>query len=135
MGLDQWAYAVPVKLTRADAMVDILKNATQSVPDRALEIQRWRKHPNLHGWMFGLWQARGEEGDEFDFNADTNLRLTLDDLDALERAVKENALPFTEGFFFGESVPEHDAETLAFIAKAREFLVTGKYAVLYTSWW
>lgn len=134
MGLDQYAYAVPLSMTEAGAWVDILASADQSL-DEARLFHRWHKHPNLHGWMFELWQARGGKGDALDFNAGTNVRLSLDDLDALEVAVQEQSLPFTEGFFFGKSVPEHDAETLEFISNARVYLRSGEYAVIYTSWW
>ena len=55
------------------------------------------------------------------------LRLTAEDIDALEASVEANDLPFTEGFFFGESVPEYQDRDREFIAKAREALGRGKF--------
>lgn len=77
-----------------------------------------------------------------DFNSGDTADLDDDDLDALERAIKEKTLPETAGFFFGESYdpddPEFNAqrtrEDLEFIAKAREAIADG-YHVYYTSWW
>ena len=78
MGLDQYA-----------STVDANNNTT--------ELATWRKHPNLQGWMEGLYRARGGE-DEFNC---VDLELTLADLDMLEGAVKSSDLPSTAGFFFG----------------------------------
>ena len=93
----------------------------------------WRGHPNLHGWMFKLHSAR--TGDEFPtaFNS-VPVFLGLEDLDALEQAVLNNKLPFTQGFFFGESEPYHTEEDLEFIAKARALINDG-WNVFYDSWW
>ena len=99
-------------------------------PDDSVEIQYWRKHPNLHGWMEQLYQDKG--GTEI-FNL-TTVRLDEADIDALESAVQQNRLPDTSGFFFGESQPEDKEDDLLFISAARQALKEG-YAVFYTSWW
>ena len=65
----------------------------------SMELAYWRKHPNLQGWMEDLWIAKGAEGGR-DFNC-VDLELTLEDLDALEESLDKQALPETEGFFFG----------------------------------
>jgi hypothetical protein len=100
------------------------------VPDDIQEIAYWRKHPNLHGWMEDLYYRKGGAQT---FNC-TTVRLDAADIDALEKAVNDNNLPQTNGFFFGETRPEEVELDRAFITKAREALGAG-YAVFYDSWW
>ena len=58
----------------------------------------------------------------------------LAEADRLEPEVRNNTLPHTVGFFFGESLPEDREVDLLFIARAREALARG-LKVYYTSWW
>jgi hypothetical protein len=62
------------------------------------------------------------------------VRLSFQDLQDLENAVKEENLPYTQGFFFGESDPEHKKETLKFIVKARK-AIAQDMEIYYDSWW
>lgn len=130
MGLDQYAvlfYSEEVGAVETDYAVE-----ASSIKDgESPIIHRWRKHPNLHGWMEALYRLKG--GEEKIFNC-VLVRLNIDDLDRLEAAVRSEGLPETLGFFFGESQPEHKAEDLAFIAKARKAIGEG-FAVFYDSWW
>ena len=121
MGLDMYAY---ITKTEQLGSVDF------DMPEDAKEIAYWRKHPNLHGWMEQLYYDKG--GDEV-FNCRAVL-LEPCDLDALEKAVADNNLPHTEGFFFGESCAEHKKDDIAFIEEARKAIGQG-YSVFYTSWW
>lgn len=98
--------------------------------EQAEEIHRWRKHPNLHGWMENLYFEKG--GTEL-FNCIT-LSLTTEDLDRLEADVQAGNLPQTSGFFFGESDGSEREGDLAFIAAARAAIAEGK-TVIYDSWW
>lgn len=125
MGLDMYAYTAPSDLIGANTDVDV--DALRGVE----RLHYWRKHPNLHGWMEALYRGKGGKAEVFNL---VSVRLTAEDLDALERAIREDRLPETTGFFFGESRPEEKAEDLAFITKARAALGEGK-AVLYDSWW
>lgn len=125
MGLDMYAYTAPSDLIGASTDVDV--DALRGVE----RLHYWRKHPNLHGWMEALYRSKGGKAEVFNL---VSVRLTAEDLDALERAIREDRLPETTGFFFGESRPEEKAEDLAFITKARAALGEGK-AVLYDSWW
>ena len=98
------------------------------------ELFYWRKHPNLHGWMNNLYERKG--GSQFQwgsFNGAT-LRLTFKDLDLLEIDVEADALPPTEGFFFGESGPADKELDRGFIAKARAALKEGQFLYYYSSW-
>lgn len=122
MGLDQYAYSIP----KDEANLAIDQRA--GFPVEPFHV--WRKHPNLHGWMEGLFRKRGGEGV---FNCRT-VRLTIEDLNELEKAVRGNKLPFTQGFFFGESFAEDREGDLMFIMRARMEIQNGK-DVYYDSWW
>ena len=95
------------------------------------ELQYWRKHPNLHGWMQNLYDMKG--GVSPDFNGDCVV-LDSEDLDNLEQDIKDGNLPDTSGFFFGQSNEDEDETDLEFVSKAREAIKEGK-TVYYTSWW
>jgi hypothetical protein len=109
MGLDMYAYAT--------------EEATSAEGFQALGLEKsaeffyWRKHPNLHGWMETLYRSKGGTAENL-----TCIPVRLDpaDLDALEVGVKGDALPVTEGFFFGVSDGSEKADDLEFIRKARE---------------
>jgi hypothetical protein len=121
MGLDMYAM---VSNTAPNSPVDFKT-------DGATEIHYWRKHPNLHGWMQKLYYQKG--GAEQSFNC-TPVQLEPEDLDRLEIDVKAKKLPYTDGFFFGESDGSELDDDLAFIAKAREAIAEG-LTVFYDSWW
>ena len=119
MGLDMYAYKTKTQIPPVDF----------KEPEDTSEIFRWRKHPNLHGWMEDLYKHKGGEGP--DFNCD-QVRLDAEDLDTLEKELE--TLPETFGFFFGESTPEDKLDDIRFIQTAREAIRDG-YTVYYTSWW
>ena len=63
------------------------------------------------------------------------MELTLEDLEALEESLDEEALPETAGFFFGTDSSDHYAEQdREFIREARAAIKQG-YTVIYNSWW
>ena len=120
MGLDMYAYKT----------LEPVEAFGFKEPEDTEEIQYWRKHPNLHGWMEQLYRSKGGTDT---FNCVT-VRIDEADLNALEDAVKNDRLPQTEGFFFGTSRPEEKEDDLKFISAAREALRDG-YSVFYSSWW
>ena len=124
MGLDMYAYSTA---TKPATEVDF------NDPEDRVEIDYWRKHHDLHGWMERLYRAKG--GIAGPFNCD-NVQLTAEDLDELEQAIKNNALPETTGFFFGNNPPDNESDEydLAFITRARQALQDGNY-IYYSSWW
>ena len=132
MGLDQYAYAI-------------------SSTGEEKELQTWRKHPNLQGFMEQLWEDKGkmcfnkDTLEETPFDPDKQggslgefncipLALTAEDITNLEEVVKLNRLPITGGFFFGESHPDDKADDLEFIKLAKEAIAEG-WTVVYNSWW
>ena len=110
---------------------------------RKEEIASWRKHNRLHGWMESKWRELGNEGT---FNSGAFLYLDLDLLNQLEKAIKNNGLPATSGFFFGDDSYKWDEdgttkikdrmkkEDLKFVKKAKQAIKDG-YDVEYSSWW
>lgn len=129
MGLDMFAFTLPASELADAAEVDIPLSNT------AKELQYWRKHHDLHGWMERLYRRKG--GTDQQFNCAT-VRLTLADLEELEKAVREEGavLPVTTGFFFGDNPPNAETreEDLLFITMARQAIAAGN-AVIYSSWW
>ena len=118
MGLDMYAYTA----TKSDA----------DYGTEQREIAYWRKHPNLHGWMERLAESKN-----LSYNTFNGVELELDwqDLDRLEHDVKEQQLPSTQGFFFGEDADEYyKNDDLEFIKRARAELFLG-LRVFYNSSW
>ncbi|SNS98554.1 hypothetical protein SAMN06295912_12825 [Sphingomonas laterariae] len=125
MGLDMYAYTAPANLFERDVDFDI-----DIFPAEA-RLHYWRKHPDLHGWMEELYYAKG--GSSENFNR-VPVALTSSDLDELELAIRRNALPITQGFFFGKSDGSEAEDDLAFIEKARK-AIADELDVFYTSCW
>ena len=126
MGLDMYAWR-----TKAENAIGDFETADV---DGALdELAYWRKHHNLHGWMERLYRAKGGTAESFNC---VKLRLTMEDLDALEKDVLANKLPETTGFFFGNNPPDEDSMNtdMRFIADAKVAIAAGD-AVYYDSWW
>ena len=99
------------------------------------EIAYWRKHNRLHGWMEELWREKGNGGE---FNSE-ELMLELIDIINLEKAIVNNELPETGGFYFGddsyEEYEEHYmVDDLKFVKEARQAIMEGD-EVIYNSWW
>lgn len=130
MGLDMYAYTFPAEAVDGEGETDVQVKSIQ--PE---ELHYWRKHHNLHGWMQMLYEHKGGQDEQFNCN---NVRLHLEDLDELEKTVKEEGavLPDTVDFFFGDYPPDNEyrKDDLEFIRKAREAIAQGK-AVFYDSWW
>ena len=114
MGLDQFAYI-------------------RDKEGNQIDLQYWRKHNALQGWMENLYRYKG--GKE-SFNC-VAIQLTSGDLDRLEEDVCLRQLPVTTGFFYGADTSQDDYNfdrDLEFIAKAREKDKEG-YRVYYSSSW
>ena len=125
MGLDMYAFKIKKGVITESVDFEVADGTEQD------DFHYWRKHPNLHGWMENLYRRKGGKAE--DFNC-VNVQLTNEDLNALEKVVKRNALPPTQGFFFGESSPEDKEGDLQFIQEARRAIDDG-FDVFYTSWW
>jgi len=136
MGLDMYAYVA----SRAGQQNDFYEGAefdkntreyVNTKVSRPRELAYWRKHPNLHGWFQQEWESQGNTGS---FNGD-ELEITWDMLDRLESDVREERLPATRGFFFGDSSDDHYREQdLEFCREARASLFLGERVFYNSSW-
>ena len=125
MGLDMYAFAV--------AKQDAIGEFEMAQDSEKEELQYWRKHHDLHGWMEKLYRSKGGDADSFNC---IPVELTVDDLDNLQQALLEDNLPRTSGFFFGDNPPDLETmrEDLMFVQKCRIAIKEGK-VVYYDSWW
>lgn len=142
MGLDQYAYVA----MRAGQNTEFWETCTKDdsgewvndIVKKPRELQYWRKHPNLHGWMERLWERRGCPGAKHILDAAFNgieLELTWADIDDLERAVLHGQLPATQGFFFGDNSDDYyRAQDLEFCREARAALFLGERVFYNSSW-
>ena len=122
VGLDMYAYAAAKANQEWDG-------------NNQREIAYWRKHPNLHGWMEQLWRSRNTDPAVDPMFNGVELELTWEDLEQLEKDVRDGCLPSTSGFFFGDNSDEYYREQdLEFIRKARAEIFTG-LKVFYNSSW
>lgn len=158
MGLDQYAYALEKSVldTTLEAgfklpnMFDWDENDFLSTPRTndpvfgfftrtrpgVTQLAYWRKHPNLHGLIHQLaksklgWTAKCEQWESLC----APVRLSLDDIDAIEKRTRDGTLPSTSGFFFGESRTSDDEPTLEFCRRAKAAIADGKIVVYDSSW-
>jgi len=131
MGLDMYARRVGGGADLA-CLADPINPDFDGVPEGTemdADFAYWRKHANLQGWMERRYRQKGGERE---FNC-VHMRLTLEDLDDLERDMAAG-LETATGFFWGTSVPEDDVATSEFIAKARKAIDAGD-AIFYYSWY
>lgn len=89
MGLDMYLNGRVRKWRNQEKLDDYPVSAVE------LELAYWRKHPNLHGFIVETF-AGGKDDCEPVF-------LLPGDVEQILRAVKDDELPHTEGFFFGTS--------------------------------
>lgn len=67
-----------------------------------VELGYWRKHPNLHG---AIITAFADGKDECQI-----IELSLSNIEGLISMVEADNLPFTQGFFFGQSATPKDSD-------------------------
>lgn len=66
------------------------------------ELSYWRKHPNLHGFIVKSFAAGVDECQK--------IPLTAEDIEQTLKAISEDKLPQTSGFFFGQSASVDSAD-------------------------
>ena len=122
MGLDMYAYATA-------------KANEEWGTGSQREIAYWRKHPNLHGWMEQLWRSRNTDPAVDPMFNGVELELTWEDLEQLEEDIKNERLPSTVGFFFGDNSDDYyRSQDLEFVKNARAEIFSG-LKVFYNSSW
>jgi hypothetical protein len=136
MGLDQYAYARDPRIERDEEDEDDWGGD--------VHIMDWRKHNRLQGYMEQIWLEQGGEygeswGDGFNGK---EVKLGVDEINALEEVIENRDLPETSGFFFGnDSYEDYENKEwgylksdIEFIAEARKLLAEG-FEVYYNSSW
>lgn len=116
MGLDMYLSGKKFILTDWENPANNVMEDGFRVQERVLEVGYWRKHPNLHGFIVNTFADGEDDCQPINLSAD-NLRTTLE-------AVKADALPHTDGFFFGKSDGSEKAETIEILEKALIWLET-----------
>jgi hypothetical protein len=114
MGLDMYLEGEKYYWTDWENPENNLMEDGFKVSRKILELGYWRKHPNLHGYIVKKY-AHGVDECQDIYLTEENL------LDIIE-AVKNDKLPFTDGFFFGESQGPDDQNSVKQLTKAIEWL-------------
>lgn len=146
MGLDMYAYVGRAGQRKEFYEQDGLRYDSVTddwvVPDGGIQepqqLAYWRKHPNLHGWMRTLWEAKGTPGHppDTDFNC-IELELSWEDIDMLEKNIKSGTVANlgTTGFFFGNpSDEDYKEQDLQFCINAKAELFLGRKVFYNSSW-
>ena len=135
MGLDQYAF----KRNK-----DSKLNGHMTDEDYSNIKYDWRKHARLQVFMRDLFDQKHERenNDTFNlgFNGD-NLELSLEDLELLEQAIKNDFWDYfcSDGFFWGqqfqeETVKEYKAQDLNFVKWAKKEIKDGSKVFYSCSW-
>ena len=78
------------------------------------ELGYWRKHPNLHGFIVEQF-ANGIDECQ-------SIPLTVDNMEDIIAAAKDDKLPHTTGFFFGQSYGDEGPEDVRIFESAIAWL-------------
>ena len=124
MGLDQWVCIIRNRQVNEEVDFECMGYNDE-------EIFSWRKHPNLQGWMNELYYKKG--GEEIPYNCKP-LLLTRKDILNLRNDVENDKLPYTNGFFFGQSQPRYKEDDLNFCQIALVEIDTGNQIYYFCSW-
>ena len=115
------------------------------VEEVTVKLGYWRKVPDLHGFIVNNYGPRDSEGHPVDDCRDIDL--TMENIQEIIKAVQEDRLPETDGFFFGRSYkPGEDgfdqekAATLEYLGHAVSWLANinkekAYYSVAYRASW
>ncbi|BCX48579.1 phosphoglycerate kinase [Haloferula helveola] len=98
-----------------------------------LDLGYWRKHPDLHGFIVETFADGIDECQRIELSAPGILKVI--------EAIRQERLPKTDGFFFGESTNDQEQrdEAIGTFQKAAEWLQNpepGKWkSVVYQASW
>jgi len=114
MGLDMYLKGKKFYWQSPEASVKIDGFRLQEI---VLALGYWRKHPNLHGYIVQAFAGGRDNCEE--------IELSALDLKNIISAVERDALPKTEGFFFGASDGTEKKADLKILRGALEWLEGG----------
>ena len=95
------------------------------------EMCYWSKKHNIQQWMERLWRKKTTTDLPF---CCVDLYLTIEDLDALEQAYKNEEIEYSDYSYKTDLSEEEKAEEIEYIAITKEELKAG-HKVYYTSSW
>ncbi len=104
-------------------------NANEANQDYVGEgLAYWRKHPNLHGYIVKTFADGVDECQR--------IPLTVEQIDQTIAAVRANALPHTDGFFFGVSCCADNNNTTEKLQAVKAWLLEHPGCIVYyqASW-
>lgn len=114
MGLDMYLYGDKFKFRDWENPENNETEDGFEVQLKRLNLGYWRKHPDLHGYIVR----------HFGDGVGDCSEILLDEkkITRLIKAVEQDNLPRTEGFFFGESLPEYKEHTIQVLNGALKWL-------------
>lgn len=116
MGLDMYLSGRKFFWTNFEHPELIRKEDGFEVEEVKLRLGYWRKHPNLHGYIV----------EKFAKGIDTCQEIELQrfDIEQIIKAIENDELPVTGGFFFGQSfnTPDDKSQAIELFKKAIEWL-------------
>ncbi len=116
MGLDMYLTGEKYLLTDYENPANNLTEDGFPLERKFVRLGYWRKHPNLHGFIVETF-ALGEDTCQ-------QINLDTDDIERIIEAVARDALPYTDGCFFGRSDGSEKADDLRILSAALEWLRT-----------
>ena len=130
MGLDQYAYVVK----KSKDIKDIYDNDATTRPYIVNdELAYWRKHYELHRWMFNLAKKKGFKGGKDDFNC-VMVRLEEKDIKELRKEIEKRRF-VDAGHDWDKDVFEMDKDRDERFCNEAERALEEGFAVFYDSWW
>jgi hypothetical protein len=130
MGLDMYFFsASPEQIEKTS---DVSFKATGKRRDDHHEIQYFRKHNQLNGWLESLYHEKGGKGD---FNCSTMI-MNDNDFKRLRMDIRGNKLAPASGFFWGDLTIDKEVKKqyYAFIKEARKRIANGEIIYYYPNW-
>lgn len=121
MGLDMYLTGHKFLWTDWDNPENNLKEDGYRVSERLLDLGYWRKHPDLHGYIVQTFAGGKDECQD--------IFLSAGNLEQILKAVNNDELPHTEGFFFGQSQPEDKDFTIKILKAAINWVKTEEQGV------
>lgn len=114
MGLDMYLEGEKYILTDWKNAQDVLREDGYQITSQTLRLGYWRKHPNLHGYIVNTFAEGIDNCQPIDLS-DADIETIID-------AVARDALPHTEGFFFGVTDGSEKEETIRIFTAALAWL-------------
>jgi hypothetical protein len=84
------------------------------IMQKDLDAGYWRKHPNLHGYIVREFANDVDDCNEIELDADCIKKIL--------NAIENDELPYTEGFFFGESKGDEKQNDLQVFKRVLDWL-------------